>query len=128
MKKPTTIDEYISEFPEEVQLILHKIRSTIKKAAPSAEEKISYGIPAFFMNKTHLIYFAGFKNHVGVYPAPKSTREFEKKLSEYKSGKATVKFPLNKPVPWKLLTEIVKLKIIENKARTVLKKKKFKSK
>jgi len=109
----STIDKYISTFPKDVQKKLESIRQTIKKAAPGAEETISYQIPAFKLNGP-LIYFAGFKNHVSLYPAPRAAAEFKKELSEYKGGKGTVQFPLDKPIPLSLIRRIVKYRIKEN--------------
>ena len=115
-----TVDEYIGGFPAEAQKVLKKIRSTIKKAAPKAEERISYGIAAYFENGI-LIYFAGFKNHVSVYPAPRGEPEFKKDLAAYKGGKGTVQFPLDAPVDYALITRIVKFRQQENalKAKVV---------
>jgi len=109
----STIDKYISTFPKDVQKKLESIRQTIKKSAPGAEETISYQIPAFKLNGP-LIYFAGFKNHVSLYPAPRAAAEFKKELSEYKGGKGTVQFPLDKPIPLSLIRRIVKYRIKEN--------------
>ena len=111
------VDEYIAGFPDDVQKILKKIRTTIRKAAPKAEEKISYGIPTFTLNGRPFIYFAGFKNHVSVYPAPRGSAEFKKELAGYKGGKGTVQFPLDKPIPYELITRIVKFRIKENLKR-----------
>ena len=105
-----TVDEYIGGFPSDVQTILKRIRSTIRKAAPKAEERISYGIVGYFQNGT-LIFFAGFKNHVSVYPAPRAEPEFKKELADYKGGKGTVQFPLNEPIPYDLITRIVKFRL-----------------
>lgn len=112
--KPNNIDEYITGFPKTTQKILKQVRATIKKAAPAAQEKISYGIPTFTLNDCYLIYFAGFKNHISLYPAPRSNEIFKKELSAYKGGKGTVQFPLDKPMPLHLITRIVKFKIKEN--------------
>lgn len=112
--KPNNIDEYITGFPKTTQKILNQVRATIKKAAPAAQEKISYGIPTFTLNDRYLIYFAGFKNHISLYPAPRSNEIFKKELSAYKGGKGTVQFPLDKPMPLHLITRIVKFKIKEN--------------
>lgn len=109
----STIDKYISTFPKDVQKKLETIRETIIKTAPEAEETISYQIPAFKLNGT-LIYFAGFKNHVSIYPAPRGDAEFKKELSEYKGGKGTVQFSLDKPIPLSLIRRIVKYRIKEN--------------
>lgn len=111
--RPTfsTIDEYIAAFPADVQKILQKIRKTIKKAVPKAEETISYQIPTIKLNGKYLIYFAGFAKHVSVYPAPREAAEFKEELASYKGGKGTVQFPLDKPIPYDLITRIVKFKI-----------------
>ena len=97
MTKPTGTNEYIAGFPKETQKRLEEVRATIKKAAPAAEETISYGIPAFKLHNLYLIYFAGFKNHIGVYPTPVNNEIFKKELSGYKTGKGSVQFPLDKP-------------------------------
>jgi len=123
-----TVDEYIKNFPPAVQTKLRQIRKIIKAAAPKAEELISYGIAGY---KYHgmLIYFAGFTNHVSVYPAPRSADEFKKELAAYKGGKGTVQFPLDKPVPAELVKRIVKYRVKLNEEKLALKKsskKKFK--
>ena len=117
------IDEYIVGFPEDVQQRLQKIRATIKKAAPKAQEKISYQIPAFTLDGKYLIYFAGFKKHISLYPAPRGSDEFKEELSEYEGGKGTVQFPLDKPVPYGLISRIVKFRIKDNLEKTKAKKK-----
>ena len=116
MKRPTysTIDEYIADFPANVQAILGKIRRTIQKAAPKAEEAISYQIPAFKLNGKMLIYFAAFKNHISVYPAPRGAAEFKDELARYKGGKGTAQFPLDEPMPYDLIRRIVKFKVKQN--------------
>ena len=113
---PKTIDEYIAGFPPDVQKILEKIRTTIKKAAPDAEETISYQMPAFTLNG-NLVYFAGFKNHIGFYPVPTGIEKFKKELSVYKQGKGSVQFPLDKPIPYGLISKIVRFRVKENLAR-----------
>jgi|SRR5687767_3506398 len=117
MKKPKDIDEYISWFPPATQKVLKLIRASIKKAAPKSEEVISYGIPCFNLNDTYLVYFAGYKNHVSIYPAPRGKDEFKEILSAYKGGKGTVQFPLDKPIPYNLITKIVKFRLKENKLK-----------
>lgn len=112
--KATNIDEYIGAFPGATQQVLEQIRSVIRKAAPAAEEKISYAIPAFNLNNQYLIYFAGYKNHVSLYPVPKGDEAFQKEISAYRTGKGTLQFPLNKPLPLKLVTKVVKYSIKEN--------------
>ncbi len=115
--KSKTIDEYIASFPKDVQEILEKVRTTISKAAPGAKEKISYQMPTFTLNGTYLIYFAAYKKHIGLYPAPFENAVFKKELSAYASGKGTVKFPLDKPIPFDLINKIVKSRVKGNLAK-----------
>jgi uncharacterized protein YdhG (YjbR/CyaY superfamily) len=120
---PRNIDEYIAGFPCHIQAILGKIRSTIRKAAPGAEEKISYRIPAFTL-KGNLVYFAAFKKHIGFYPTSTGTEKFRKELSIYKGGKGSIQFPLEKPIPFALISKIVKFRVKENMERAQAKGKK----
>lgn len=120
----STIDEYIADYPADVQSILEKIRLTIKKAAPKAEETISYQIPAFKLNGRVLIYFAAFKNHVSVYPAPRGAEEFKDELAQYKGGKGTVQFPLTERIPYDLIRRIVKFKLKQNVEKAAAKPRK----
>ena len=122
-KNITTINEYIADFPVPVQEIMEKLRATIRKAAPKAEETIGYGILTFKL-EGNLVHFGGFKNHVGFYPAPRGIKEFKKELSVYKGAKGSVQFPLDKPLPLGLITKIVKFRVKENleKAKIKLKK------
>ncbi len=113
---PKNIDEYIAKFPEDVQKVLQRIRATIQKAAPDAQEAIKYQIPTFTLNG-NLIHFAAYKNHIGLYPAPRGTEEFKKELANYEGGKGTVQFPLNKPIPYELITRIVKFRVKQNSQR-----------
>ena len=106
MKKITTIDEYIKTFPKEIQVILEKMRQTIRKAAPQASETISYRIPTFRLNG-NLVHFAAFKHHIGFYPTPSAILKFKKELSPYKSAKGSIQFPLDKPVPFALVKKII---------------------
>lgn len=108
-----TIDEYISQFPEDVQIILQQIRTAIKEAAPDATEKISYQMPTFYL-KGNLVHFAAFKSHIGFYPIPSAIEEFKEELSLYKSGKGSVQFPLDKPMPYDLIRRIVLFRVEEN--------------
>ncbi len=108
-----TIDEYISQFPEDVQIILQQIRTAIKEAAPDATEKISYQMPTFYL-KGNLVHFAAFKSHIGFYPIPSAIEEFKEELSLYKSGKGSVQFPLDKPMPFDLIRRIVLFRVKEN--------------
>lgn len=117
------IDDYIARFPVEVQKILKKIRALIKEAVPTAEEKISYQIPTFTLNGNYLIYFAAFKNHVSLYPAPRGAEQFKKELAAYEGGKGTVQFPLDEPIPYGLIKRIVKFKVKENSEKAKEKKK-----
>lgn len=117
-----SIDEYIATFPEDVQKILRQVRETIKAAAPEAGEKISYGIPTFTLNSKYLIYFAGWKNHISIYPIPSGTEAFNKEVSQYVEGKGTLKFPMDKPLPLNLIGKIVKFRVAENLKRTDKKK------
>ena len=110
---PGTIDEYIAGFPIEVRKILKKIRMTIRKAAPDAEETLKYRIPTFTL-KGNLVYFAAFKKHIGFYPVPTGIEKFKKELSVYKQGKGSVQFPLDKPIPYGLIGKIVKFRVKEN--------------
>jgi len=116
-KQFKTIDEYIKTFPEDAQAILQKMRQTIRKAAPLAEEAISYQMPTFKLNGRNLVHFAGYKHHVGFYPVPSGIDAFEKELSPYKQGKGSVQFPLDRPVPYDLVRRIVIFRMKENLAR-----------
>jgi uncharacterized protein YdhG (YjbR/CyaY superfamily) len=121
--KPKTVDEYIALFPLEVQERLQKIRTTIRKAAPKAEETISYQLPTFTLGGKYLIYFAAFKKHVSVYPAPRGAEVFKEELAKYKGGKGTVQFPLDKPIPFSLISRIVKFRVKEHLEKAKGKKK-----
>ena len=116
--KADNISEYIDAFPKEIQKKLKEVRATIRKAAPKAEEKISYGIPAFTHDGKNLIYFAGYAKHVGLYPAPRNVAEFKKALSEFEGGKGTVQFPHDQPLPLALIKKIVKYRIKEIAVKT----------
>jgi uncharacterized protein YdhG (YjbR/CyaY superfamily) len=109
-----SIDDYIATFPEDVQEIMQQLRKTIKTAAPKAEEKISYQMPTFTLNGRYLVYFAGWKTHIAFYGAPRDNAEFKEDLSVYESGQGTLKFPLDKPMPLKLIGKIVKFRVAEN--------------
>jgi uncharacterized protein YdhG (YjbR/CyaY superfamily) len=126
--KPKDIDEYIAGFPSDTQEILEQIRGTIRKVVPEAEETISYGIPTFNLNGMYLIYFAAYKNHIGIYPVPGALEEVDKDFPSYKiSGKGTIQFPLNKPMPLNLITKLVKFKVKENVEKMEKKKQSKKS-
>ena len=113
---PKDIDEYIARFPEDIQEILEKIRMTIREAAPEADERISYQMPTFAL-EGNLVHFAVYKNHIGFYPTPSGIEEFEDELSRYAGGKGSVKFPLDKPIPYDLITKIVRFRVKENLQR-----------
>lgn len=123
MQKPENTDEYIAGFPEEIQKMLSQIREAIHNAAPNAEEVISYGMPALKLNGTYLLYFSGYKKHVSLYPAPAGDTAFEKELEPYRSGKGTIRFALNKPLPFELLYKIVKYSIKAHHERAEMNKK-----
>jgi uncharacterized protein YdhG (YjbR/CyaY superfamily) len=122
MIKPENIDEYISGFPNETQKALQQLRATIKKAAPQAEEVISYAMPAFKLNGM-LVWFGGFSTHIGFYPGASGIAAFKKELSVYKGAKGSVQFPLANPLPLGLITKIVKFRVAENLQRAKAKAK-----
>lgn len=113
----STIDEYISVFPEDVQKILQMIRATIQKAAPEAKEAIKYAIPTFVL-KGNLVHFAAYKNHIGFYPAPSGLQAFKEELSGYKGAKGSVQFPIDQPLPLDLIAKIVEFRVKENLSGT----------
>ena len=108
-----TVDEYIGQYPKDVQAILKKIRETVRKAAPKAMERISYRMPAYFLNG-HLVYFAAFKNHIGFYPGTSAIISFKKQLAPYKWAKGSVQFPIVEPTPLDLIRRIVIYRVNEN--------------
>lgn len=118
---PKDIDEYIARYPEDIQEILEKIRMTIREAAPEADERISYQMPTFAL-EGNLVHFAAYKNHIGFYPTPSGIEEFEEELSRYVGGKGSVKFPLDKPIPYDLITKIVRFRVNENLQRAETKR------
>ena len=112
-RAPKTVDDYIGRFPKEVQTRLQQMRSAIRKAAPKAEESISYGIPSFTLNGK-LVWYAAFKHHVGLYPRTSGIAAFKKELAPYKQAKGSVHFPLDKPLPLGLINRIAKFRLKEN--------------
>ncbi|MEK3686339.1 MULTISPECIES: iron chaperone [unclassified Paenibacillus] len=108
-----SVDQYISAYAPEVQEILQTLRKVIREAAPEAEEKISYQMPTFFLHK-NLVHFAAFKNHIGFYPAPQGIEAFKEELAKYKGAKGSVQFPIHEPLPYELITRIVKFRVEEN--------------
>lgn len=115
-KAPKNIDEYIAGFSPDVQEILEKTRTTIREAAPDAEERISYQLPTFAL-KGNLVHFGAFKKHIGFYPTSTGIEAFKNELSDYESAKGSIKFPLDKPIPFDLISEIVKFRVRENLER-----------
>jgi uncharacterized protein YdhG (YjbR/CyaY superfamily) len=114
----SSVDEYIQAFPEDVQKLLKQVRRVIKETAPEAEESISYGMPAFKTQGKPLVYFAGYKNHIGFYATPTGHAEFADELSKYKQGKGSVQFPIDKPIPFDLIARIVAFRVKENAAKS----------
>jgi uncharacterized protein YdhG (YjbR/CyaY superfamily) len=110
---PTTVDEYIGQYPEDVQQILSGIRAVIKEAAPEAVERIGYQMPGYYLNGG-LVWFGAFKEHIGFYPVPSGLEAFKEELAAYKQTKGSVHFPLDKPAPYELISKIVKFRVAEN--------------
>ena len=121
--KAGSVKEYIASFPTDIQKILNDVRSAITKAAPAAEEKISYGLPAYHLHGKPLVYFGGFEKHIGFYATPTGHEAFEKELSIYKQGKGSVQFPIDKPMPLGIITKIVKFRAKENMQKAMAKRK-----
>ncbi len=115
-RTPKSVDEYIASFPPEVQAILEQVRATIRKAAPGAKEVISYQIPAFTLNGV-LVYFAAFRNHIGFYPPVRGNTSLERATSPYAGEKGNLRFPLNQPIPYRLIERIVKHRVKQNLAK-----------
>jgi uncharacterized protein YdhG (YjbR/CyaY superfamily) len=109
-----TIDEYLATFPPETRRILEKVRQVIRKAAPGAEEAVSYQMPTFKLLGRNLVHFAAWKNHVGLYPQPSGTAAFQKDLARYKWAKGSIQFPLDEPLPYDLIKKIVEFRVQED--------------
>ncbi len=124
-KRPQDIDGYISQFPADVQAILKQVRTTIRKTAPDAEETISYQMPAY---KQHgmLVYFAAWKEHIGLYPPISGYPAIEKAVAKYAGPKGNLQFPLDKPIPYGLIARIVKLRVKQDAAKAAAKRKRSK--
>jgi len=103
---PTTIDDYIGAFPAHVQTILQEVRARLRSTVPTADEGISYGIPALTLDGRYLVYFAGWKHHISVYPLPEGDASLDEEMAPYVAGKGTLKFPLQKPVPYELIGKV----------------------
>ncbi len=112
---PATVDAYIAGFPKDVQGLLQQVRQTIREAAPEAQETIKYNIPTFTLNG-NLISFAGYKTHIGIYPAPAGSQKFSRQLAAYRTAKASVRFPLTEPIPFDLISQLVKYRVKETRA------------
>ena len=118
------IDQFISQYPAEIQTILQKIQKTIRKSAPGAEEAMAYGIPTFKLNGKNLVHFSAFKEHIGFYPTPSGIEKFKKELSVYEGAKGSVKFPLSKPIPYALIGKITQFRVKEVTGQSNEKRKK----
>lgn len=112
-----SIDEYISLFPEDVRMVLKKIRSMAIELAPEATEAMTYGIPTFKLNG-NVFHFAAFKKHIGIYPTPQGIEAFSDKLKEYETAKGTIKFPFDKPIPYELIREIFVFRVEEQRKKS----------
>lgn len=119
MKQNTSlsIDTYIATFPKDIQNILQQLRKTVQESAPGAQETIKYGIPTFVLHG-NLVHFGGYKNHIGFYPTPSAIEAFKKELSPYKLAKGSVQFKIDTPLPYTLITKIIKFRVKENKIST----------
>jgi uncharacterized protein YdhG (YjbR/CyaY superfamily) len=118
---PKTIDAYIAAFPPEVQALLQQIRQVIHNTIPNLGETISYGMPTFTLNGTYLVYFGAYKKHIGLYPAPTGVEEFHEAVARYGGGKGTLKFPLDKPMPFDLIRSIVRFRAKEQAEKAAAK-------
>lgn len=117
MKKAGNVDAYIGQFPAATQAVLKQVRAAVLKAAPKAEESISYGMPAYKVNGKALVYFAGYDKYIGFYATPTGHEAFKKELAGYKQGKGSVQFPLEEKMPLALITKIVQFRLAENKEK-----------
>lgn len=124
-KTSKDVDKFIAGFPQEVQEVLEKVRETIRKAAPEAEETINYGIPTFTL-EGNLVHFSALKNHIGFYPTPTGIEKFKQQLSKYNMAKGSVQFPLDQPIPYDLIQKIVEFRVKENREKAEAKRKKRK--
>jgi uncharacterized protein YdhG (YjbR/CyaY superfamily) len=111
MKSSSDVDDYIAGFPPKVRTLLRKMRTTIKKAAPKASQRISYGVPAFIVNGRILVWYAAFKSHIGLYPKAAAIAAFKKELARYKFAKGSVQFPFSEPLPLDLIGRIVEFRL-----------------
>lgn len=111
--RPTTVDQYIASCPRDIQAILKNIRSIVKDVAPATVESISYGMPAYKLNGKNLVYFAAWKSHIGFYALPSGTAAFKKELESYHTAKGSIQFPLDQPMPYDLIRDIVVFRLKE---------------
>jgi uncharacterized protein YdhG (YjbR/CyaY superfamily) len=116
-EKIKTIDAYISRFEPEIQKTLNELREFIRAEVPEAAEKISYGMPTFYLNG-NLVHFAAFKDHYGFFPSPSGIDAFEEELAPYRSGKGTLRFPLDEEIPWDIIKRVVQFRVKENLSKT----------
>lgn len=123
---PATIDAYLAGFPTEVRAVLEQLRSTIRAAAPAAEETIRYQMPTFSLDGHYLVYFAAHKQHIGFYPAPTGEPAFAKALATYGAGRGTLRFPLGQPLPVPLIRRLVKFRVKVVEAKVAAKRRKAK--
>src|SRR5689334_3334767 len=121
VRRYASIDAYIAAAPAEVQPVLQKVRETIQKAAPKAEETISYGMPTFTLKGDYLVYFAAFKKHIGLYPSPVGVAEFKDAQARYGAGQGSLRFPLDEPIPYALIRQWVKYRVKRNMLRPAAK-------
>jgi len=115
------IDQFIAQYPPDIQEILQKVRQTIHEAVPNAKEKIAYGIPTFTL-EGNLVHFSAFTNHIGFYPDPRGIEQFIEKLAKYRSGKGTIQFPLDEPIPYDLIREVTLWRAADNLEKAAMKK------
>ena len=108
------VEKYIQSFTEETQVRLTEMRKIVLRCAPEAIERMAYGMPGYKLNNKPLVYFGGFKNHVGFYATPTGHKKFEKEFAKYRQGKGSVQFPLNEPLPVELIEKVVKFRVKEN--------------
>jgi uncharacterized protein YdhG (YjbR/CyaY superfamily) len=123
IKTISGVDEYISNFPVDVQKLLQRVRTTIRQVVPEAEEVIKYAMPTYVWQNINLVHFAGYKNHVGFYPVPSAIEAFQKELSTYKGAKGSVQFPIDQPMPLDLIRRIVEFRKKETEQKAIKKKK-----
>lgn len=123
--EPQTMDEYIAAFPVDIQVILMKIRTIIREAAPGAEETIKYRIPTFTFHG-NLVHFAAFKSHISLFPDPRGIEAFLNETAVYRAGKGTLQFPLDQPIPYELIRQIVQFRVADNLTKAAAKSKRKK--